>query len=181
MGIILNLHELPRRSGEYKDYTLDFILMEPIGLAMIAVQIGRSLDISLTATSVDEGVLIRGQILALAEGQCSRCLDPVREDIDQSFDELFEYESKAAKLSKDDVDTDEILMVKDDCIDIETPVRDAIVLALEVNPLCSLDCLGLCPGCGERYENLPADHDHEAIDPRWSALSDLANKLDGKG
>jgi uncharacterized protein len=180
MSIILNLHELPRRSGEYKDYKLDLTLTEPMGVAMIAVQSGRALDISLTATSVDEGVLIRGQILALAEGQCSRCLDPVSEEINQSFDELFEYENKAAKLSKDDVDTDEILMVKDDCIDIETPVRDAIVLALEVNPLCSPDCLGLCPGCGERFENLPPDHGHELVDPRWSALSDLAKKLDGK-
>jgi uncharacterized protein len=179
MSIILNLHELPRRSGEYKDYKLDLTLTEPMGVAMIAVQSGRALDISLTATSVDEGVLIRGQILATAEGQCSRCLDLVTEEINQSFDELFEYESKAAKLSKDDLDTDEILMVKDDCVDIETPVRDAIVLALEVNPLCSLDCLGLCPGCGERFENLPADHGHDAIDPRWSALSDLAKKLDG--
>ncbi len=60
-----------------------------------------------------------------------------------------------------------------DEIDLEGPIRDAIILNLPINPLCSPDCLGLCPDCGEKWENLPEDHAHEVIDARWAGLAGL--------
>ena len=50
---------------------------------------------------------------------------------------------------------------------------DAIVLDLPVNPLCSDDCPGLCPECGGKWAELPADHAHEVIDARWAGLNRL--------
>ena len=38
-------------------------------------------------------------------------------------------------------------------------------------PLCRPDCAGLCADCGERLDDLPADHTHEVIDPRWAGLA----------
>ena len=49
-------------------------------------------------------------------------------------------------------------------------MHDALVLALPLTPLCRPDCEGLCAGCGERWADLPDDHDHSAVDPRWAAL-----------
>ena len=60
-----------------------------------------------------------------------------------------------------------------DLIDLEPAVRDAIVLTLPTNPLCRPDCPGLCPECGVHFDDLPADHSHEAADPRWAALRNL--------
>jgi len=177
---LLSLHELPRRSGEYRDYRLSILLDRPFGVEMIAIPAGREIALTLTATSVDEGVLIRGRVTSEAEGECSRCLAPVTMVIDQEFDELYEYESKAAALSEDDVETDQILIVTEDQVDLETPVRDAVILALPVNPLCEADCLGLCAGCGIPYRDLDPDHEHEVLDARWQALADLAKKLDGE-
>ena len=58
----------------------------------------------------------------------------------------------------------------------EQPVlRDAVVLALPVNPLCRQDCPGLCPECGVRWDELPEGHTHEQVDPRWAALGKLKN------
>ena len=58
-----------------------------------------------------------------------------------------------------------------DFADIETPIRDAVVLAMPINPLCKVDCKGLCSECGEKLELLEPGHAHEKIDPRWSGLS----------
>lgn len=174
----LSLHELPRRSGEYRDYHLQISLDRPFGLEMIAIPSGREIDLSVTATSVDEGVLIRGRVRSHADGECSRCLDRVEMDIDQGFDELYEYESKAAALSDEDVETDQILIVVEDQVDLEIPVRDAVVLALPVNPLCEPDCLGLCSICGLPFRELEPDHGHEERDPRWGPLADLAKELE---
>ena len=64
-------------------------------------------------------------------------------------------------------------MMDGEIIDLERPIRDAIVLALPINPLCDEDCEGLCPECGQKWSELPEDHAHESIDPRWSGLSGL--------
>jgi uncharacterized protein len=42
---------------------------------------------------------------------------------------------------------------------------------MPLNPLCDLECEGLCSECGEKWANLPADHAHDVVDPRWQGLS----------
>lgn len=177
MSFLLDIHELPRRAGEYKDYHLDLLLYSPLGLDLVAIAKGERILIDVTATSVDEGVLIRGRLRGLAKGECARCLEPLTISVDQSFDELFEYPSKASALSEEEVETDEILLVEDDHVDLSTPIRDALILALPVNPLCESDCPGLCPRCGLSLREADPDHSHDEVDDRWSALSSLADKL----
>jgi len=55
---------------------------------------------------------------------------------------------------------------------------DLVVLALPNNPLCREDCPGLCPECGVPLDELPADHGHEQLDPRWAALSQMNTKTE---
>ena len=51
-------------------------------------------------------------------------------------------------------------------------LRDAVVLALPMQPVCREDCAGLCAECGVRLADDP-DHRHEVTDIRWAALKDL--------
>lgn len=176
-SFLLSIHELPRRSGEYRDYRMDISLERPFGLEMIAIPARSPISISVTATSVDEGILVRGRVAARAVGECARCLAEVEMNIDQGFDELYEYESKAAALTEEDVETDQILMVIEERVDLAIPVRDAVILALPVNPLCEENCEGLCSICGIPWRDLPADHGHEERDPRWKALEGLKDQL----
>jgi hypothetical protein len=104
-----------------------------------------------------------------------------------TMQELFRYEAtndrggrKKKRDDDEDLDLDEEFMMEGDILNLETPIRDAIVLALPVNPLCDLDCLGLCPECGEKWATLPVDHAHEAIDPRWKALDGLDFPIEPK-
>ena len=76
----------------------------------------------------------------------------------------------------DDLDEDEELMMDGDFINLEIPIRDAIILALPINPLCDLVCQGLCAGCGLKWVDLPEDHAHDLIDPRWAGLGPLADQ-----
>ena len=161
----VNLHELPRRAGEMKSYHLEFQAPEPIGTPMLAIKAGSNLKIDFKAEAVSDGVLISGRVVSEAEGECGRCLDELREDVDQEFRELFMYESRK---SEDEEDDDEIFAMDGDLADIETPIRDAVVLAMPLNPLCKPDCQGLCSECGERLEKLGSGHSHEKVDPRCS-------------
>ena len=61
-----------------------------------------------------------------------------------------------------------------DLLDLEPALRDALVLALPLAPLCREDCPGLCVECGALLAQAGPDHGHEpAIDPRWAGLQQL--------
>jgi uncharacterized protein len=177
---ILNTHDLPRRAGEMKEYQLDIPAHVRIGVPLIAVPEGDLVELDVRLESVTEGVLASADIYAIAHGECIRCLDPVEVVIDRKIQELYRYEptnEKGRKKRRDDEDVDlegeEELQMEGDLMDLEIPVIDAIILTLPVNPLCSDECLGLCPDCGEKWENLPEGHAHEVIDARWSGLDGL--------
>jgi len=186
---IYNTHDLPRRPGEMREVRLVIDLHEPLGFEVMAIAQDEPIDIEMKLESVAEGVLVTANVLSEAVGECGRCLDEVVFDIDENFVELFEYaedprqarkkEKKKSQRAKDADeaekldDEDELRQMDGDEIDLEGPIRDAIILNLPINPLCSPDCLGLCPDCGEKGESLPEDHAHEVIDARWAGLAGL--------
>ena len=104
-----------------------------------------------------------------------RCLRDLDEERTVTFDELY-YLPEAARAAEDGED---VLLVGEDSLDLEPALRDALVPALPFRPLCRPDCAGLCPECGRRVDNLPADHRHDHPDPSWSALAALLPDRDG--
>ena len=165
----VNFHELPRRAGEFRQYHLEFNAPQAIGIALLEIQKSEPLDISFKAESVDGGVLLTGEVISQARGECGRCLDPIEFDVSQKFQELFLYSSRVKEVGEDE---DEVFSLDGDIADLEVPIRDAVILAMPINPLCQSDCLGLCSICGLKWQNLEKDHAHKASDPRWSGLAD---------
>ena len=177
---ILNTYELPRRAGELKEYELDIEAPTRIGVPLIAVPEGDVIEADIRLESVTEGVLLSAEIYAVAIGECIRCLESVEVVIDRKIQELYRYEptnEKGRKKRRDDedidLDIDDELQMQGDLMNLEIPIIDAIILTLPVNPLCSEECLGLCPDCGEKWASLLEDHAHEVIDARWSGLENL--------
>ena len=177
---LLNTHELPRRTGEMKEYQLDIESNARIGVPLIAVPEGDVIEVDVRLESVTEGVLLSADIYAVAIGECIRCLDPVEQVVERKIQELYRYEptnEKGRKKRREDDDVDleaeDELQMEGDVMNLEIPIIDAIILALPVNPLCSEECLGLCPDCGEKWETLPEGHAHEVVDARWSGLEKL--------
>ena len=182
----INTHELPRRAGEMKEYQLDLEILEPVGVPLVAVPAGDVIEVDMRLESVAEGILLSADVYAIAKGECIRCLDPVEVTVERKIQELYRYEpsnDKGGKRKKhssrtdtsDEIDLDAVdeLWLDGNEMNLEIPIRDAIVLDLPVNPLCSEACLGLCPDCGEKWEKLPEDHAHEVIDARWAGLAGL--------
>jgi uncharacterized protein len=180
----LNTYELPRRAGEMKEYELDIVVKEKFGVDLISVPAGEFIEVDARLESVTEGILLSAQVYAVAQGECIRCLDPVEIVIERKIQELYNYEptnergkkkrkSSTEDLTSEDLDVADEFMMEGDILDLETPIRDAIVLSLPSNPLCSQDCLGLCPECGGKWAELLEDHAHEVIDARWASLEAL--------
>jgi len=138
-----------------------------IGLEVIGIPVGAPIDLELRLESASEGVFVSGTAHAELVGECSRCLEPIADEVTVRLGELFAYPDTATVATTDE---DEISRVVDDLIDTEQMVRDVFVLELPLVPLCQEDCRGLCPECGERWADLAPEHSHETLDARWAAL-----------
>ena len=119
------------------------------------------------------GIEVRGTVSSTWEGECRRCLEIVSEPIELDLSISF-----LPNLSDDD-DSD-AYPIEGEIIDIGEVVREELMLALPLSPLCTDGCVGADP---ERFPatasatSSETDDDDDAavasIDPRWAALSEL--------
>ena len=159
--------DLVHRPGEMREKSIDVLVDDEMGNAVIGVRKGSKLHIDVRLESLHDGILVSGEVDAMADGECVRCLIDVQLPVEVEFAELFAYSFDEAF----------DYTVQDDHVDLEPLVRDAVVLSLPFQPVCQEDCLGLCPECGVRLLDNPG-HEHEApVDPRWAALVDVAHKI----
>lgn len=137
-------------------------------------------DLSLLRT--DRGILARALLTAQVDAICSRCLIPTRApvelDIEEEYYPTVDVHSGAPLPPPEDptafrLDAHHIL-------DLSEAVRQHLVMAEPMQPLCSLECAGLCSQCGADLNQgacgCPNDED---LGP-WSALRKLAGQ-DGAG
>lgn len=176
--LLFSLVELPRAVGSTLDKHIVWTAPGDLGTPAMAVNEGDLLDVDLTLTSVDDGVLVNLATQVTLRGECVRCLDPVERFHDIHVSEMYFEQDAAKRLIADDEDgtlsADDLMIISErDTIDIESLLRDSIITLVEPLPLCSPDCEGLCPGCGDKWADLPADHEHQVIDPRLAGLAAL--------
>lgn len=131
IGFILN-----QVVGYYRDFHFNFpeILLSPDlelldfkGMARI--------------NRTPQGLLVNGDITTFSTLECVRCLEPVKQSLHTTFDELYAFSKRTT--------TDSGLIVPEDgYIDLQPLVRDYLLIEIPISPLCKPDCLGLCPICG---------------------------------
>jgi uncharacterized protein len=173
--LVVDTTKLPRQPGATRALRRVVPAPADLGVELIGAPQGSDLELDLTLTSVSEGVYVTGRIRGSLTGECARCLDAITDTFDVPLAELYAY---ADSTTEETTDSDEVGRMRGDLIDLEPAVRDAVVLMLPTNPVCRADCPGLCPDCGARLADLPAEHSHEVVDPRWAALGKLADPHD---
>jgi uncharacterized protein len=164
----VDLRELGRRAGSLQELDRTLPAPEAWKVELIGVPEGAEVSLRLRLESVMEGVLVTGEVDAPLVGSCARCLEPIEDTLQLDVQELFAYSGSTTEATSEE---DEVRRVDGDFLDLEPMVRDAVVLALPLAPVCTDDCSGLCVDCGQRLDDLPPDHSHEVVDPRWAGLA----------
>jgi uncharacterized protein len=135
-----------------------------------------SFDAEVRATHTDPGAYLEGEVDATVSGECARCLRSltaaVRADFAEQYYATIHVESGA---SLPDAPLDAKTIGPDFMIDLTPLIREEVILATPVAPLCRPDCKGLCPECGADLNERPHSHEERA-DDRWAKLAGL--KLD---
>jgi uncharacterized protein len=161
--LVLDTRELGRRPGSMRAVRRTVPAPDGFALGLIGVPVGAPVELDLRLEAVMEGVLVSGQATATMTGECARCLDPVTASVEAEICELYAYPGHES-------DDDDIGRLDGDLIDFEPRLRDAVVLALPLRPVCGESCEGLCATCGARLADEPDDHAHDEVDSRWAAL-----------
>ena len=131
------------------------------------------IDADVVATHTNPGALLEGDARANVAQQCSRCLTPIDTPVDARFAEQY-----YATLTVDtgtpmpDPPLDAKTIGHDFRIDLTPLLREEVILATPLAPLCRPDCEGLCPQCGRDLNVDPHEHE-EGVDERWGALAKL--------
>ncbi|MDR3207490.1 MAG: DUF177 domain-containing protein [Oscillospiraceae bacterium] len=94
---------------------------------------------------------------------CDRCAEPYRAPL------ALPVEAVLAETVEGPSD-DEILLIREDGIDLDEALIPALILSMDAKHLCREDCRGLCPQCGRNLNEGPCACPPGDIDPRLAAL-----------
>ncbi len=97
---------------------------------------------------------------------CDRCLAETEKAVKYEF-------VHTLALSAENEESDDIIIVPGYSLDLYELVRDDILLELPIKHLCSEDCLGLCPQCGQNLNLDKCSCKKQAVDPRMAVLDEL--------
>lgn len=170
---------LGRRPGAMRTDQRRIPAPAELEFGLVSIPEGQDLVLDFRLESVLDGVLVTGAVTAPVQGECARCLDPVRDALTADFQELFRYPDDDLPTESDEEvgvgeDSESDYHLEGEWIDLEPVIRDALVPTLPDSPLCRDECPGLCAECGVKLADAGTDHRHEdPIDPRWAGLRGL--------
>jgi uncharacterized protein len=151
MSLLIEVKDIPqegiRLSGEISE--------QDVGLNYDGVEAGSHLRYDLTAEVVGHELLVRGSLAITVRMACSRCLKKVEREI------------KVANFSYN------IHLSETTIIDLTPNMREDIIIALPLKPLCSDACRGICPTCGKDLNEGSCSCKPQKGDMRWDILDGM--------
>ena len=174
-ALAFSVRDLEHRPGTMDTLDVEAPAPKDFGTALIGAPEGAPMELQLRLESVHDGILVSGTVIVSVHGECSRCLDPIDYELPVDVQELFVFDPSPK--GDENVEDEQVYEVRDEEIDLEPMLRDAVITQLPFQPVCRAECPGLCAQCGARLENDP-NHHHDVKDPRWSALAGLMTETD---
>ncbi|HEX9713320.1 MAG TPA: DUF177 domain-containing protein [Actinomycetota bacterium] len=142
--------------------------MEGVAVALARVPDQTRVVIDVRLDALVEGIHVSGQVAATIHLECRRCLATFNRDLQVEVGEVFVPRPAPS---------DDEYEVVEGMIDLEPMIRDVLVLAMPLNPICREGCLGLCPACGVDRNAEDCGHDTARTNVRWGALESLRRKM----
>jgi uncharacterized protein len=164
--MLLSLADLSLRGGERYERTFPFET-EPVVLGGTSYHVLVPGGLALTVDRVTGGYLVTVRFEAKVYGACARCLGEAVLTVHAEQQEF----APTAKDGWDETETSEF--IKDLVVDVAGLGREALVLTLPAQVVCTETCKGLCPLCGKDLNQGPCGCTAEETDHRWDRLKEL--------
>jgi uncharacterized protein len=162
---------LGEEAGSVRDYVIDNVTLDGAEDFQLAGPIAGRIHLGRT----NRGLLVGADFSTTLATQCARCLRdltvPLGFEIhDEALPSIDFHSGRALPLAAEDAEAGVIVIDEHHELDLEAPIREAILMALPIAPLDRDDCPGLCIVCGLPLDEGVHDHPDDDIDPRLEAL-----------
>jgi uncharacterized protein len=138
---------------------------DELGLSEDDAVVMGSLAVSLELTNVEGLVAVTGVLEGTILRECVRCLKKYEDPLAFSVRAAFAREHKSAPRHPKQVDSrkarpkieeaeqeeelDDQYLYQGNQLELAPMLREHVILSAPMQPLCSDDCVGLCPRCGK--------------------------------
>jgi uncharacterized protein len=162
----------------------DELQLEPVD-ARVSGELGLSIEI----VKAGRAVHVSGTLAGTFVRQCVRCLNEYDEPASIPFTADYRGEeppakpqSKRAKPRSEEEESDADASIEDeeepyslagDRLELAEMLREQIILATPMQPLCREDCRGLCPTCGQDLNERQCDCPEERQESPFLVLRKL--------
>lgn len=183
---VLHLHEIP---NEGLSLSCD-VQVDDLALGLEDVRIPGGLAMSVNAVKAGTTIHVTGTLSGTARRQCVRCLKEYDEAL--RIPVVGEYLSDADLKAKpagrespersgEDEDTDdEGYVYTGEEIELADMLREHVILAEPMQPLCHEECRGLCPVCGQDLNVRRCECREEQIQSPFAVLKQLREAVQGQ-
>lgn len=157
----VRIHDIAKSPGLSKPFQAEE------NMALSGLRLEGPVTVDVRVSNAGTRFVVQGQVKSRAIIECSRCLSDYVEALAVKVEEDFLSED-SPELNNDGVDN--ILTYKDDRLELDELIRQELMAALPMQPICKEDCKGLCDQCGTDLNNDSCECATEELDPRWAAL-----------
>ena len=131
----LGLFTIFEYQGRFKDEGIEFL---------------EEMNVHAKITNIGEELLVQGGGGGIVQLTCSRCLQNYSAPITFEFCERFiPREIVEEKPTDWEEDQDNYFVYQGDVINLKELIRQHSIIAIPLKPLCSVECRGFCPSCGQ--------------------------------
>ena len=135
--------------------TLDITCgVEEIGLEAEGVCFTDPVTASLKLFRQDDIVFVKAELSVVMELECARCLSIVHRQLTGTFENQYQPLPNTPQRLMDDIG---IRYYSEDYIDLSDDIKEGFILEIPARILCSDNCKGLCPRCGQNLNQGECD------------------------
>lgn len=176
----LDLSEIASHLGKRIRYDIDEPEIEAIdenvkGTAPVKGEV--------TFSNTGRHIVARGQARTTVELDCSRCLGRFRIDLDLPIEEELRIAGHLPDMAEEEEeeelpDEEKEPLFVDNVFDLGELIRQSVLMALPIKPLCSEECKGLCPHCGRNLNEGQCECPKDEENPAFVELGTLLDEKD---
>jgi len=150
------------------------------------VQTEGPIELDVVATNLGGRIGLEGRLRARVRLTCSRCAQDFILHVDEPVHEIFVRQAGPGDRQRVPRDETSEVWASDaaafldeeteerpfwqDTLELDELVRELLLLAIPMKPICRDDCQGLCPVCGGDRNHVLCSCQQDMTDPRLAAL-----------
>lgn len=176
----LDLSEIASHLGKRIKYEIDDPPLAEIDGGMKGAE---PVTGEVTFNNTGKHIVARGSFRTAVELECSRCLESYRMDVELPIEEELRIAGHLPDIPEEELEEElpeeeqEPLFV-DNILDLGELIRQQVLMAVPIKPLCSELCKGLCPHCGTNLNVEQCECPQEPENPALSGLGALLEEKD---